>query len=56
MHILSSLWEKETRTVIGLMSGTSADGIDAALTRISGHGKTFDLTEKRQWLHMESII
>lgn len=35
--------------VIGLMSGTSADGIDAALTEISGHG--WDL-----WVHLVAQV
>lgn len=36
---LSVLRNKEKRLIIGLMSGTSADGIDAVLTEISGYGK-----------------
>ena len=35
---LSKLREKETRTIIGLISGTSVDGVTAAVTKITGTG------------------
>lgn len=37
MKKLQDILQKERLTVIGLMSGTSADGMDAALTEISGY-------------------
>ena len=38
--MLDAIRRKKERLIVGLMSGSSADGIDAALVKVSGNGKS----------------
>ncbi|SDD39688.1 anhydro-N-acetylmuramic acid kinase [Paenibacillus sp. UNCCL117] len=48
---LRDVLEKEDRLVVGLMSGTSLDGIDAAVVRIAGSG----LASRAELVHFHSV-
>ena len=53
MNDLQTLLTKETRLIVGLMTGTSTDGVDAVLAQIEGSGEA---TNAEVLAHLSSEI
>ena len=53
MHPVFKLYEKKERVILGLMSGTSCDGLDMAMVRVRSHGSDtrFKLIEAQTYFY-----
>lgn len=49
--LLNAVGDKDSRLLIGLMSGTSADGVDAVLCKVTGSGRS----TRAEFLHLTSV-
>lgn len=52
MKTIANLTKKPVKTVVGIMSGTSVDGVDVSIVRIKGHGVHTEV----QLLHFCTVI